>query len=339
MLSLPKVGDFDTSVPPATQQLILKIKDAIADLTDAYMNCQPPDRDPKRIQEALTALIPATDAKGSQYGSPLTFEVAATPDPRHLVSITATLGIMCGSDSMLLIYAPHENSWMQVLRWQAPPYEKVGGGFWIFQYRISPPDTKGAWFVLTSRVGAWCNSLWSGIEYAILRPGRPPKVLLSGSDSMWWGGQDFGALAVTQNTVDIRYHSNSLDGGVHNRLFIRRYQIAGDSVKRIQPVAISPRDFVDEWIVSPWTESQHWSAPGLESFHALAQKGGFEFDSAKRCVDQPDTIQVAVADTKTNAAALYFRVAGKTTFTMINIRTTPDPLCSGPNILDTMSTK
>jgi hypothetical protein len=36
---------------------------------------------------------------------------------------------------------------------------------------------------------------------------------------------------------------------------------------------------------------------------------------------------------------MYFRVTGKTSFIMTAVRTTPDPHCSGPNILDTMSTK
>ena len=45
-----------------------------------------------------------------------------------------------------------------------------------------------------------------------------------------------------------------------------------------------------------------------------------------------------MTDIKTDGVG-YFRVTGRDSFTMTGIRTTPDPRCSGPNILDTMSTK
>jgi hypothetical protein len=331
LLTIPQ-EEMDTRVPPAARLGISKMKDAIAQMAGAYMACRIEPPDAKQIERDLAALVPA--AAGG-YGSDLSFEVNLTDDARHLVSITATFAILCGSDAMLLIYAPRESSWHEVLRWQAPPYDEVSGAFWSFQYRVSLGDP---WFVVTSRVKPWCSSTWSSIEYAILRPGSTPKVLLKRSETMWWGGEDFGTLAATGDTAEVRYHGNSIDLGVHNRLFIRHFQITGDFAKRTQPVAASPRDFVDEWIVSPWTEAQHWSAPGLEAFHTQVQKRGFEFDSAQRCSGQPDTVQVAVTDTRTDAVS-YFRVTGRDTFTMTAVRTTPDPQCSGPNILDTMLTK
>jgi hypothetical protein len=321
--------EMDTRVPPAARQGILKLKDAIAHLAGAYMACRTDPLDAKQIELDLAALVPATG--DGKYGSSLSFKVAVTEDTRHLVSITATFGIHCGSDAMLLIYAPRETSWAEVLRWQAPPYKQVSGGFWSFQHRISPPDATGAWFVVTSHVMPWCSSTWSNIEYNILRPGVKPKVLLKRSEWMWWGGEEFGTLAASQNSADIRFYSASIDGGVHSRLFIRHYEISGDSVKRVQPVAEMPRDFVDEWIVSPWTEAQHWSAPGLGGFHRQAKKYASEFKSTQKCSDWPDTVQIGVTDIKTEGIPFYFRVTGQTSFTMAGIRTTPDPNCSGPN--------
>ena len=190
--------ELDTRVPPDARQGILKMKDAIAQMADAYMACRT-EPDPNQMKRDLSALAPAV---GDGYGSGLSFEVEVTPDVRHLVSITATFGIPCGSDAMLLIYAPRENAWREVLRWQSPAYDDVSGAFWSFQHRISPGDP---WFVVTSRVMPWCSSTWSMIDYGILRPGSPTKALLTRSESMWWGGDDFGTLAVTQDTVDIRY--------------------------------------------------------------------------------------------------------------------------------------
>ena len=311
----------DPRVAPITSLEIQQAKDHIAHLTDAYMECQQ-QPDPTQIVHDLTALIPPSPSSENKFGSGLSFEASTTG---RLIGITANFGIKCGSDTVLLIYSPHESSWQQVLRYQSPPYKEVSGAYWSLQYKMSPPDPAGNWFVITSRVMPWCSSTWSSIEYAILRPG--PKVLLKHSESMWWGGEDFGTLAVTANSAEIVYTDRSIDMGVHSRKHIRHYEVSADSAKRTQPVAESPRDFVDEWIVSPWSEARDWSAPGLETFHQQAQKAS-EFISIQTC---PDSVQIGVTDIKTEKLALYFRVTGTTTFKMQSVRTTPDPVCSGPN--------
>jgi hypothetical protein len=328
LLSTPLGDEMDTRIRPAVRQDIVKMKNHIAHLAEAYMACQPLTSNAETVQHDLSALASAKDSiqgNDTKYGSGLAFQVASND---RLISITAAFGIKCGSDAMLLIFEPRQNSWAEALRWQSPPYNEVSGAFWSFQHKISPPDVNGKWFVVTSRVKPWCSSTWSSIEYAILRPG--PKVLLKRTEEMWWGGEDFGKLTATEGSAEIRYHSSSIDLGIHNRLYLRHYEIKGDTVKRTQPVAESPRDFVDEWLVSPWSEAQHWSAPGLEALHVRAKDHAYEFESVKMC--SADAVQVALTDTKTDQVR-YFRVTGQTNFTMTKIRTTPDPGCSGPNLL------
>ena len=43
--------------------------------------------------------------------------------------------------------------------------------------------------------------------------------------------------------------------------------------------------------------------------------------------------KIGVNDIKTEKIPLYFRVTGTTAFKMQSIRTTPDPACSGPNLM------
>jgi len=62
--------------------------------------------------------------------------------------------------------------------------------------------------------------------------------------------------------------AGSIDSGRLVREVVRNYSIRGDHIQRVDPVALSPRDFVDEWLVRPWTESAAWSgAAGLEEWH------------------------------------------------------------------------
>lgn len=162
---------------------------------------------------------------------------------------------------------------------------------------------------------------------------------------MWWGGDDLGTLAVSRSGFDLRFHAQSIDTDILARVFIRDYSVNGDSVRRIEPVAMSPRDFVDEWIVAPWPESAAWSAPSnLGKLHLIHQQlaqlhsqgdTDFGFRSARRCANAPATYQIELG--RDNGAPFYFRVNGDTSsFMMMKISNTADPGCSGKDILDTM---
>ena len=98
--------------------------------------------------------------------------------------------------------------------------------------------------------------------------------------------------------VLIEYTKMSIDLIVHNREAVRHYLIDGDRVRRVHPVALSPRDFVDEWLRSGWDESAIWSAsPALQKwhrkFHSDTVSGLFR-QTTKHC-KAPDLWQVTVA--------------------------------------------
>src|SRR6185312_12800072 len=71
------------------------------------------------------------------------------------------------------------------------------------------------------------------------------------------GGQPNDSASVD---VLIEFTEASIDAGVHNREAVRHFLINGDQVRRVDPVALSPRDFVDEWLTRDWKESARWSA-------------------------------------------------------------------------------
>jgi hypothetical protein len=203
--------------------------------------------------------------------------------------------------------------------------------------------------VAVKSVAPWCSSTWSEIRYAVLRPGETaaaPKILGKSSDSIWWGGEDVGTIAATKDSADIRFHAESIDDGVHNRLWIRHFRVTGDTVERVQPVAVSPRDFVDEWIVSPWAQAKAWSLQSrmtvLHAAHEVAagekKDEGFEFTAAQRCSDMPDHFQITLAPMDESRPS-YFQVRGRTEFTMLSVDREASQACAGKNILATMGTK
>jgi hypothetical protein len=72
----------------------------------------------------------------------LWFDVQTTPEQK-LIAVKAGFDIACGSDTMLLVFAPEGDSWKEVLRWQSQPYKTVAGAFEAFDYGISPSDESG----------------------------------------------------------------------------------------------------------------------------------------------------------------------------------------------------
>ena len=358
LLELPIGNGAETDVSPRGQEAIATMKDRLADFIDAYMRCAPPRPDAAKVKADLSALahayqLPQGVTRNSdlpedfgKYGFELWFDAKAVPEDR-LLSVTATFYIECGGDTVLLIYAPKGGSWEQVLRWQGRPYMEVSGAFWAFDYGISPPDESGDWYAVTKSISPWCSSTWSSIHYAVLRPGAvPPKpaVLLAASDSIWWGNDDTGKLVVNRADFDLRFHAESIDPAVHNRTWIRHFAVSGNVVRRVRPVAMSVGDFVDEWIVSPWSEASAWSAAGSagllkESHERLAALQHsttgdfFSFDAIRQCSDSPNHWQVELSYGNPEQQEFFFHVIGRPDYVLSRIADKADPHCNGPNEL------
>jgi len=334
------------------------MKISLEEFMVAYMRCTAIDAEPAKIEKELSARSHAfalenraygvneLPKEANNYGYQLKFEVRKGPTGSRLIGITATFQIECGMDSVLALFAPENNSWRRVLQWTSKPYKTVAGAFWAFDYGVSPPDESGQWYVVTKSIAPWCSSTWSTILYSVLRPvpdSVKPKVSFAGSDFMWWGSDDEGRLVVEVNKFDLRFHAASIDGGVHNRVWIRDFSVSGDTVRRIQPVAVSPRDFVDEWIVSPWKDASKWSArtesEGLREKHEHTRKSVGEYNSVRKCSDRPDHYQVALQGDD-GRQLVYFQVIGSHAgYTMEAVGESPNAHCSGPDIIESMATQ
>lgn len=358
LLALPVGDGLQTDVSAAAQESIASMKTRLEDFMVAYMLCTAVDADPVKIEKELSAMSHAfvlesrsygvneLPKEANNYGYQLKFEVRRGPTGSGLMGITAAFQIECGMDSVLAVFAPENNSWKQVLQWTSKPYKTVAGAFWAFDYGVSPPDQSGQWFVVAKSIAPWCSSTWSDIRYSVLRPvtgSLRPSVLFSGSDFMWWGSEDFGTLSVDTNKFDLRFHAASIDGGVHNRVWVRDFSVSGDTVRRIGPIAVSPRDFVDEWIVSSWGEASNWSRSTgrdeLRLAHEHARKTSWEFDSVRKCTDRPDHYQIALNGVDNDHLMFFQVIGGHADYKMDAVGKSPQSQCSGPDILESIATK
>jgi hypothetical protein len=358
LIALPIGDGHETKVSPAAQQAILKMKSRVADLVDAYMGCAGKDIVADEITSELSRIGHAFELEKRQYkdeelppdaghyGFELSFEGKRWTDPEDTITIKVEFSIECGGDSVLFAFQHRLAGWHEVLRWQSKPYSSIGKAFEALDYALSPADAAGRWYVVVKRIAPWCSSTWSDISYAVLRPSYSsdvPKILYRGTDQIWWGNDDLGQLTARRNDFEIRFHSHSIDTGVHNRVWIRHFSIDGNSVRRIPPFALSQRDFVDEWIVSSWKEARAWSALSargtLARMHGIVrlvyEKTDLEYDSGYVCAGAAERYQIGLlANAETPLQkTYYFIVEGDPDYRMVSVSQKPDPSCGGENIL------
>lgn len=342
LLAFPIGDGTETKVSPEVQRAIAAMKARLGDFIAAYMRCAPIERDAAAIEADLFRLGPAGDEVppySGRYGAQLKFAVKQWRDHPRIIGIVPSFAIECGSDAMLFVFRDDGAAWREALRWHSPPYGQVSGAWWSFDYAISPVDEQDRWFVVAKSIAPWCSSTWSEIRYAALRPahaGSAPGILYQAKDPIWWGGDDLGTISADRDTLEVRFHAGSIDLDVPDRLWIRRFMVEGDRVRRVDPVTSSPQDFADEWIVRPWSEMVHWSAsPSLSRWHdRLRRMRHFAYDSIRRCGERSDRVQVGLRSEKDDAPC-FLRVEGQSHYVMTAVSPSADPACDGVNLLET----
>jgi hypothetical protein len=100
---------------------------------------------------------------------------------------------------------------------------------------------------------------------------------------------------------------------------ITRYQITGDQIARIQPLALTPDDFLDEWVQLDWSDAARWSSQSSgadlptwhSKLHAL-QNDSTEIEFVQPCPQQPRADKIWLAglwiDQKLNPASAEERL-------------------------------
>ena len=322
-------NDLDPEISQRTSDAVVAIKSRLTALVDAQVACIAPGAKPDTAALATTLNSAVAGEKNAEEAL-LHIEPTLADDK---LSVVATIGVPCGSDALWLVYEKRDERWHRVLRWTSPPYRRVDKAWGSFQFAVSPHDADGRWFAIASHIRQWCTSSWSVVDYAVLRPsGETPAVVLQGDDSMWWGGDDIGRLSADATHAELRFHGSSVDTGVHNREYVRRWEISGSTAKRVAPVASSARDFVEEWIVSPWAQAKNWSKQpaSLEAAHSRlsaerARHGSVEFGPVMTCASDDTQIELRHEDD----SATYFRVAGNDSdYAMTRVDDTPEPDCT-----------
>jgi hypothetical protein len=221
---------------------------------------------------------------------------------------------------------------------------------------VLPRENGSSWLLAAAHGMPWCTSNISGFSVDLLQPdsGSTPAVLAH--EQHGYRRETEPVIKPAPGGFQLRMTGSSLDGDIVMRPVIYRYQVASGKLKRIQPIANNGRDFVDEWLESPWSEAASWVAPAhrtqLEAVHkhiatlydGLDPDGkqwpSVNFGPVRGCADSPAHFQVEVVESWRTAQQLvrksrhYFQIEqGKNSFTLLSAAATPDPHCTGPDIM------
>lgn len=383
-----KVADMDVTVPPALAEKIDHLKDALNQVSNAEMACAGPTVSPeeleKQLAEALHAnppepppntVISVSDHRYDEilgsYGHNLRVDVERPRNVQGILTIQYSINVECGSDSMLLVYELDHGAWVEKLWWQAPLLKRVSdafGDFFLTAFLRGPSTPKGReanWRVVVAHGTPWCMSRFSGFKIDVLAPGSnvsSPRVLWH-TERAYSRFEYAPRIKSFGNTFELRLNADCMSFDMDHcfeRRVIYRYTVddSGD-VRRVNPIGINARGFVEEWLAAPWSESRDFSAletaVSLEKIHEdfdppSTDDGPFvihSFGPVRACA-LSGVFQVQMNSTQEQMVpgkpggdsrplpSNYFRVRQvKDGYLMLAAQTEPDPACTGPNLMPT----
>lgn len=159
------------------------------------------------------------------------------------------------------------------------------------RFELSPPDSSGKWFLAVAHAPPSCRFAPAALRYKILRPGASPDkpiTLLDRRDLIDPSFEPPFRIRTEEDWFALtRGKQRKLDG--ERGIAIARYEVTGEQIRRIHPLALSPEDFLDEWVQLDWEEAVRWSKESnllnLQNWHS--KLSGLEFDSTELRVVQP----------------------------------------------------
>jgi hypothetical protein len=276
--------------------------------------------------------------------------VASLDYGRYILVVTG-VGVRCGFDESAYIYAQDpSHRWRLLFQTEQDDYGKDEYAPQNFlSINVSPSGV--AWnepasppLVLALGFSPWCSSNWNSLSTRLWRASGStptPLPLLDRNDALYLGDDQIASARLTRRDVLIEFRGHSIDSGTIIRSHVEHFLIEkGGKLERIAPIALSPNDFVEEWLTSRWEQARRWTDPSADKsvsarVHSSLRADFGDFDGvASRCRSHPNLWQVgfAAADMKNgykSGPESYFLVRWMTPyrFTLVGTQRRPFRRC------------
>jgi hypothetical protein len=234
-----------------------------------------------------------------EYGHVSRMEISQPAEYPEALSVVVGVTVPCGFDDSFYLYDYSQGSRNRVLESNGSRQHDES----ISDIYYSTPDEMGSHLILTLRYGVQCGSSWNGLSYDLYRLGANSEAavpIFSGEHGIWFGAEHPCQARLAPHELLMELRDRSIDAGIHNRTHVLRYEIKPDFVERVDPVALQPQDFVDEWLSRPWSEMESRSSAAgrekLQQWHDFLS-GDFvsgDLSLVQSCAEKPDHWQISV---------------------------------------------
>jgi hypothetical protein len=265
------------------------------------------DRSLPGLENRLTAELRGAGLIG-RHGNIDSVKLSRAANFRDAVVVKASITVPCGTDTSVRIYRFSKSS-------RTPIFESAGTreyGLYLDDIQFSKPNASGSRLLFTSWSGVQCASVWNVLDYQLFRlapDSNRSEPIFSGAHSFTIDGDVHVKLAPDELLLELT--AEGLEAGFR-RAYVLHYRVAASSLTRIDPIALQPEDFVQEWINQSWSEMESRSAMRLVKWHARFHSDTElffgDFDFAQPCSKRPGYTQVAV---EVGPRTVYFLVRDK----------------------------
>jgi len=249
------------------------------------------------------------------------------------LAVVTAIGIYCGFDESAYVYAWDGQQWRRVWEHERTTYtpaEYLPQS--IHDVQVSAPDASRGRLVMTLGSQTICGGAFKDLYARVWRVDADRQA----TRILDWTAHANDAYPPIQGRVlpdDVLFAFTAgglLSGEVHTA--VRHYTVDRGLASPADPVATLPRDFVVEWLSSPWAESRARSeSPALEAAHAQLHRGdgvGDIPESTFKCSGEPDLWQVSTH--LYEGPKRFYRVRWRSphAFSMVGISERPYPDCT-----------
>lgn len=312
-----------TTKDPATRMRpeFLLARDGLRDWIESRLGAFPRQGDGAAFSRELNAELAArdlacTEAKAPGYdrcASPNEFDARGflgaieVAHVRDLLVVQAETGVPCGFDETAYIYEWTKTGWRRLL----DTAQSARGGLYIAEQIEQVVFTRDesmpadALLLLATGASPSCKGPYRPVHYRVwsAKRGVGATLVVDGRESDAYAARRSPAVSARFEGAELLLEMDvrSLDTSRLSRTAVRRFTFGNSRAARVAPLALTPRDFVEEWLRAPWETAAAWTSPrareSLESVHgdAIANAARARFSAAtRRCANEPGAVEVAM---------------------------------------------
>jgi hypothetical protein len=196
---------------------------------------------------------------------------------------------------------------------------------------ISDADRDGARLILTLGTPTGCHGAFVPVYYRVWRASTP---IFDKSETLNDEGEPPVIGRVTPDDLLVEFSAGGTGYGFTHKA-LRHYEIHDAEVTQTDPIAPTPRDFVEEWLAPPWQDSAGRSdSPALREWHAKLHREDGQGDypePALGCGNDPSLIEIATHLEDSPMHYFLVRTKQPLRFTMASVGDHPLADCTHPD--------